>query len=98
MADTTVDLPADEDIKQLAHDVVREENEYAVPLLRDFYKFLRQFDEEDHKEDTDLFIDDPESELPPGAWQPLIESLSDRGVVEKHLGRDTTYTLASDED
>lgn len=99
MGDTTVELPADEDIKQLAHDVAREENEYAVPLLRDFYNYLAQFEEEDHLTYEDLGLENTKSQLPGTVWRSFLEELIERDVVEKHPGgRDTTYTLDVDGD
>jgi len=93
MADTTVELPADEEVKQLAHDVVREENEHAVPMLRDFYEYLGQFDEKDHVTYEDLKLEEPESQLPGTVWRSFLQALVDQGVVNKHQDGTTTYTL-----
>jgi hypothetical protein len=93
MADTTVDLSADEDIKQLAHDVVRDENEYAVPLLRDFYTFLAVLDEEDHVKKSDLVVEDTESDIHATGFRNLLDTLENNDIVEEHPDNTTTYTL-----
>lgn len=98
MAETSVELPANEEIKQLAHDVVREENEYAVPLLRDFYTFLAALDEEEYAELADLDVKDGESEMPPKAWRDCLTILQKQGIVEKHRGTTTTFRLAGEGD
>lgn len=89
---TTVDLPADQRVKQLAHDVHREGNEDVVPLLLDFYDFISEFDEESHSSYTDLDIDDPKSEMGGQAWRSLIEELEAAGVIEQHHSGTTTFT------
>lgn len=96
MAETSVELPANEDIKQLAHDVVREDNEYAVPLLRDFYTFLAALDDEEYAELADLDVDDAQSEMPPQAWRDCLTILEKQGIVEKRRGSTTTYRLDSE--
>ncbi|WP_042666230.1 hypothetical protein, partial [Haloferax sp. ATB1] len=89
----TVDLPANGEIKQLAHDVVREDNEYAVPLLLDFYEFLSKLDEDDHSSLNDLTPENSRSEVAPTAWRNFLETLEDQDVVEKHLAVPTPITL-----
>lgn len=96
MTDETVDLPADPDIKQLAHDVIRDDNEYAIPLLVDFYAFLSRLDEDDHATYNDLRLDESESDVPPAAWRNVLTTLEEQGVVEKHQDGTTTYTLSND--
>jgi hypothetical protein len=96
MSDTTdtVELPADPRIKQLAHDVVREENEEMVPLLLDFYTFLSKLDEEEHQSLSDLTVDEPESELAGTVWRNYLDVLVSEGIVEKHHGSTNAYTLS----
>lgn len=94
---TTVDLPADPRVKQLSHDVVREDAEWAVPLLTDFYQYLSAFDVDDHKTLSDIRSEvDADSEFDSSVWQHHIDLLEDLGYVEKHRGGQTTYTLAED--
>ncbi|OTF01856.1 hypothetical protein [Halorubrum sp. SD683] len=98
MADTRVDLPADEDIKQLAHDVVRDENEYTVPLLRDFYTFLSALDEDKASTLDELRVTDEQSGVGGGAWVNFLDTLKEQSVVEEgRSGGRNTYTLASDD-
>ncbi len=91
-SDTTVELPADPRIKQLAHDVHREEKEDVVPFLLDFYKFISELDPEDHSTYSDLDVSNPESELDGSAWRSLIDNLEAADIIERHPSGDTTFT------
>jgi hypothetical protein len=98
MADT-VDLPADARIKQLAHDVVREDSDYAVPLLLDFYDVLRELDEEESATIDDLTVKDPDSDVHKSAWMDVIELLQANGIVEEEFGgRKKSYLLSGSEE
>lgn len=68
MTESTVDLPADPDIKQLAHDVVRDGNEKAGPLIRDFCRVLSHLDRQNHLSRDALSEEDLESDIPPNVW------------------------------
>jgi hypothetical protein len=89
---TTVEVPADARIKQLAHDVHREGNEEIVPLLLDFYEFVSELDEKDHSTYSDLDIDNPESELDGTAWRSMIDNIESADIIERHPGGETTFT------
>lgn len=90
----TVELPADPDLKQLSHDVIRGGNEDAVPMILDFAEFITSLDENDHSSMHDLDVDDPQSEIAGSAWRNLLDTLEDQDVIEVHRGSgSTTYTL-----
>lgn len=92
MPEHTVELPADPDIKQLANDIAREENEEFTPYVLDFYKFISNFEKDEEKTRSDLRVEDPESNMPPGNWGALLNDLVAGGVIEEHQGADVTYT------
>ncbi|GAB7094580.1 hypothetical protein JCM30237_17330 [Halolamina litorea] len=96
MAESSVELPANEEIKQLSHDIVREGNQYAVPLIRDFYTFLAALDEEAYTGLADLDVKDAQSEMPPRAWRDCLSILQKQGIVEKSRGTTTKYRLDSE--
>lgn len=89
---STVELPADPAIKQLAHDVERESNQYAVPLLQDFYAFLAALDDDTPASRSDIRVDDPQSDVGSGAWLNFLDTLEDQDITDQDLGS-STYTL-----
>ena len=93
MGTETVDLPADPRLKKLAHDVVADGNEYAVPMLIDFYKALAELDAEDHASRSDFRVNDPESDVPAEKWGDIIRGLARDGPITKHSGSTDTYTF-----
>lgn len=88
----TVELPANGEIKQLAHDVAREDREDVVPMLRDFYQFLSMLDD-GYVEEHRMKIDAPESDLSAEAWERLIEPMRNADLVEKNTNGGFSYTL-----
>lgn len=96
---STVELPANQKIKQLAHDVEREGNEYAVPLLHDFYQFLSILDEEQSVTWDRIHIDKSNqmSELSPKEWGNLLNSMHNAGILDKEVNTPNRYTLAVEE-
>lgn len=94
MTDSTVELPADPDIKQLANDVVREDNEYAVPLLRDFYRFLALLGEDDSLTRGDISLEDTDSEMGATAWSDFMDTLENNGVLDGEAASSRKFTLS----
>ncbi|QKY18311.1 hypothetical protein [Halorubrum sp. CBA1229] len=94
MSDTTdtVELPASPKIKQLAHDIVRDDREDIAPLLLDFYEFLSILDE-GGAERPDLKLDEPKSQMPAAAWIELLDTMESAGIIEEDLGSRNTYAL-----
>jgi len=93
VTEPTVELPADPEIKQLAHIVVRDDNEYAVPLLRDFYRFLALLDENQVKAPRELELEETDSGMRAGSWQEFLDTLEENDVVEIPRGQKEVYTL-----
>lgn len=78
----TVELPADPQIKQLANDVVREENEYSIPILLDLYEFLSELDEGEPVKPFDMRIENPRSDLEFDQWEQFLDLLLQAEIVE----------------
>jgi hypothetical protein len=94
MSQPTVDLPADPEIKQLAHDIAREDNEWTIAFLLDLYEFLEKFDSENHTNLNDLNKRGSRTEYD---FSNLLEFLEMNDYIEKHKGSpNTTYTLESE--
>jgi len=92
----TVELPANSDVKQLAHDVVREENEYAVPIILDTYDLLSKLDEEEPLRVNDASVDDPRSELEVSQWSEFLELLNQKGIIETTDRSLSEYVLSEE--
>lgn len=97
MADETVDLPANSELKELAHHVVADGNEYAVPMLIDFYKALAELDAEYPKGPSDFLVDDPQSDVPPEKWGDIIYELANDGPIGRQGSRRYIYEAAADD-
>lgn len=89
----TVEVPANSEIKQLANDVKRDGNEYAVPLILDFYEVLSQLEEDEQVSANDITLDDQKSDLPIQSWRRLVERLDDADILERHAGNPDRYSL-----
>jgi len=77
MTDSTVDLPADPAIKQLAHDVTRDGNEPADALIRDFCRILEHLTSRSELPSNALSDENLESDIPVSAWREFFLRLSD---------------------
>ena len=93
---STVELPADEDIKQLAHDVVRKSDEGVVPIVLDFYEFISQFDEERYITKSALDFDQNRSEVTPAQWWDMTRFLENKDVLEKNPDTHVGYRLKTE--
>lgn len=79
----TVELPADPELKQLANDVVTEDNEDLVPILLDFYEFLSTLNDDDWASMGEITVDEPESDVSGETWKDLLDSLESQEMVKK---------------
>lgn len=99
MTHSTVELPAEPEIKQLAHDIKREGDEWTVDFLLDFHEFLAGFDSDNHKKVSDLNTQGSRTSYD---FAEVMDFLEMNDYIKKHKGgKNTTYTLIleeSDED
>lgn len=89
----TVEVPANAKIKQLANDVKRDGNEYAVPLLLDFYEILSALEEDEQISLNDITLDEQKSDVPIQSWRRLLERFVDADILERHPGSPDRYSL-----
>lgn len=94
---TTVELPANHRVARLAHEIHKEEAEWAAPLLADFMQYLAELDGDQPRSKQQLREAlDSESEIPPDGWNSLMQSLVDAGYVDEEVGSTNLYTLEED--
>lgn len=96
MSDThdTVELPAHPEIKQLSHDIVREENEYTIPILLDLYSLLSDLDENEPIPAGEISVDNPQSELGVSEWSEFLKLLQRVEIIERGNDSRASYVLS----
>ena len=92
----TVRVPGDARIKQLANDVVFEDNEELVPILRDFYEILSVLNDDEVVKHNEILAQTGESEVNEYLWEEIIAALDDVGLLYQP-GAATKYQLNLDE-
>lgn len=94
----TVELPANSEIKQLSHDIAREENEYAVPIILDLYSFLSKLKEDEPVRPIDIRVENPRSKLGSDEWSTFLKLLHRVEIVEQGSDAQRSYVLRDGQD
>lgn len=89
----TVQLPADPRVKQLAHDVVRENQEELVPIVRDFYEILAVMNTSEYANHRQISNAYDGGGLDHETWHEIVDVLQNDTSVEESHGTDYKLDL-----
>lgn len=92
----TVELPAHPEIKQLSHDVVRENNRHAVPIILDLYDLLSDLEKGEEVRANEVSVDEPRSDLDTHQWGQFIDLLLQAEILERGSASTSYLKLSSE--